>query len=142
MNNIGSIHISNDLARRYGKMLERAGFAPAVHLTHLESLQNKKGADAMRLGVVSEKHYHDICSRRAFDEFFFQIPLTKRCVLFETHRKVRINKTCPTESGYLFGSRRPEISLSLRNHILRLLKNAIGDIYNSPQRFPAEKSSE
>ncbi|CAM9134686.1 unnamed protein product [Ascophyllum nodosum] len=63
--------------QRYGKMLERAGFAPAVHLTHLESLQNKKGADAMRLGVVSEKHYHDIWSRRAFDEFFFQIPLTK-----------------------------------------------------------------
>lgn len=59
-------------------MLRRAGYTPKKYVQHLERVQEAQGADSMKLGVVSGQLYKDIFQRRAFDEFYFQIPPKKR----------------------------------------------------------------
>lgn len=63
-------------------MLRRAGFEPAEHLERLQCVQRREGADTIKLGVVSGKQYKGIFERRAFDQYFFQIPTEKRLVYF------------------------------------------------------------
>ena len=62
----------------YHKMLERAGYSPAKHLVHITKMQEKEGADSIKLGAVSGQQYKEIFKARAFDRYFFQIPPKKR----------------------------------------------------------------
>lgn len=65
----------------YDKMLCRAGYSPAKHLAHISKIQKKEGADSIKLGAVSGQQYKAIFKARAFDQYFFQIPPTKRWVV-------------------------------------------------------------
>lgn len=64
----------------YQKMLERAGYTPDKHLGHISNIQEKEGADSMKLGAVSGRQYKEIFNARAFDQYFYQIPPKKRLV--------------------------------------------------------------
>lgn len=74
-------------ACRYKHMLVRAKYAPEKHMEHLEHVQNKQGADAIKLGAVSNQLYKNIFNGRAFDEFYFQIPPKKRCDRWNIRRR-------------------------------------------------------